>query len=210
MNFITNEYIDGVSGGDLTTPPWAISAWIKTTNNGVRIFGKNSASDGWEVNCVSNVLRFLVKAPGTLSDSTSVINNGVLNHIGIYYDGTTCYHYLNGAADGSKVVSFAGADLTSVNLRIGQVPNSATNFTGDVCDVRIYDNLTMTDHAAMFKILYEMQGRDCLEDTPVTRAALEFGAPGTTVGTTPNLGTAGGTFTVSGTPTYEKYPLIGN
>ena len=213
MRFVTNEYIAGATGGNIGTGNWAISFWGSFSAVNQRFLNKNNATtNGFDMFTNANgwIILFFVGDSSNFSNQTTNMTDNTYRHHLFYYNGSTFEIYYNAV---SKAVTpagtYTGAVSNANNLNIGYSPVFGTTaFSGSLHDVRLYNNISL-DGATLAKILYEEKGNDNITEGLVTRAALEFGPDGSTVGVTTNLGSSGGTFAVTNTPTYEALPLGG-
>lgn len=212
MRFVSNEYIYGASGGNVGTGRWAVSYWIKGTGASQRYLNKNNGSNSGFDTYFQGAGKITFTYPGGSGalDSVGSFNDGVWHHVLETYDSGTTSVYIDGSFNNSGTPTIGGGGMSNGNnLNVGRSPSyGTTSFTGSLFDVRLYNDISIS-FANLSKILYEGRGADNFTDGMVTRCALEHGLDGTTVGTTTNIGSAGGTMAVSNTPTYEAIPFSG-
>jgi hypothetical protein len=168
-----NGYAASFSGSNYLTPSlpsqtypsFLASAWINPTSvsSEQTIISLESSTNYYvfqlEVSSSGKLSCYMQNLANTVFQalSSATLSTGVFTHVAVYFDGSTCRLYINGALDGS--VAFSGSLLTSSQNCIGARPeDKAMKFTGTIDELYLWrsSSALLSDASAALTFVSEL------------------------------------------------------
>jgi hypothetical protein len=135
----------GVVGDGSETPPWSVTAWVRTNGNG-EVVGWGSTGDGNRMEFRIDAGRTRAEGGGGNTQGDTSINDGEWHHIAVTVQPNSVYSSgIDLWADG-QLDTRSNSDpdpwhpTANFDVKIGiRYNGSGRQFTGAIDDVRIYD-----------------------------------------------------------------------
>ncbi len=153
-DFVEITGYKGVVGDGTETPPWTVTAWVRTNGNG-EVVGWGSTGNGNRMEFRINDGRTRAEGGGGNTQGDTSINDGGWHHIAVTVQPNSVYStgidlWLDGQLDTrSNSDPDPWHPTANFDVKIGiRYNKSSRQFTGEIDDVRIYDRVLTEEEIA--------------------------------------------------------------
>lgn len=126
-------------GNFITTIPFTVEAWIKTSGSTVRPIILSDYGNGWALGLNANTQISLSKNGTNEVLCAGVISPNVWHHIAVSYNGTVAKFYIDGLSAGQQNYAETFSNGTNGHFVIGGAGTQGPYFfTGDIDEIRVW------------------------------------------------------------------------
>jgi hypothetical protein len=153
-DYVNIDGYKGVVGDGNDTPPWTVTAWVRTSGNG-EVVGWGSTGNGNRMEFRINGGRTRAEGGGGATQGDTSMNDGQWHHIAVTVQPNSIYSsgidlWLDGQLDTrSNNDPDPWHPTADFDVKIGiRYNESGREFTGSIDDVRIYDRVLSQEEIA--------------------------------------------------------------
>ena len=153
-DYVNIDGYKGVVGDGNDTPPWTVTAWVRTSGNG-EVVGWGSDGDGNRMEFRIDAGRTRAEGGGGNTQGDTSMNDGQWHHIAVTVQPNSVYStgidlWLDGQLDTrSNNDPDPWHPTADFDVKIGiRYNESGREFTGSIDDVRIYDRVLTAEEIA--------------------------------------------------------------